>query len=110
MLHAAVGKGRRARLLVVSVAARVGLLFCPPQSPAGGWTLPLVLGASHGPASVGRGRKDPGVLEKRFCALGWGLPLIFMILIYTVPTMEANASCVAMYISTSGVVNKLFCV
>lgn len=50
------------------------------------------------------GRKEGswGVLEKRFCALGWGFPLIFMILIYTVPAVEANASCIAVYIPNLG--------
>lgn len=50
----------------------------------------------------GRKGQSWGVLEKRFCALGWGLPLIFMILIYTVPAVEANASCIAVYIPDLG--------
>jgi len=53
------------------------------------------------PAVAGGG--SWGILEKRFCALGWGLPLIFMILIYTVPAVEANVSRIAVYIPDLGV-------
>ena len=62
---------------------------------------------SPGPVSVEGGRKDPWRLGEKVLCPPVGLPLVFMILIYTVPTVEANASCIAMYISTSGVVNTV---
>lgn len=78
----------------------VGLPLCLPPTSL------LRLGkVPPGPQSCqcgGRKEGSWGVLEKRFCALGWGFPLIFMILIYTVPAVEANASCIAVYIPNLG--------
>lgn len=54
---------------------------------------------SYCPVAVQGERKPPWrVLEKMVLCPQVGLILIFMILIYTVPTMEANASCIALYI------------
>lgn len=78
------------------------LPFCPVPTPP----MRLSLG-SPGPFSVEGGRKDPWRLGEKVLCPPVGLPLVFMILTYTVPTVEANASCIAMYISTSGVVNTV---
>lgn len=85
------------------LAARgAGCPSVPVPTPA----VRLSLG-SPGPVSVEGGRKDPWRLGGKVLCPPVGLPLVFMILIYTVPTVEANASCIAMYITTSGVVNTV---
>lgn len=96
MLHGSVLASGRCR---ICCSGRVGSREAAPL-PAPPTSLPRLGAVPRGPRSRQRGGREEGswgVLDKRFCALGRGLPLIFMILIYTVPAVEANASCIAVY-------------
>lgn len=97
MLHGSVLASGRCRICCGGrVGSREAAPLPAPRRPCRGWALSR---GDPGPVSVEGGREEGswGVLDKRFCALGRGLPLIFMILIYTVPAVEANASCIAVY-------------
>lgn len=56
--------------LVVSLLLRLGLLLCPPSTPA----TPRGWGAPHGPVGMEEGGKIPGESWGKVCTLRWGSP------------------------------------
>lgn len=78
----------------VSVAALPALDPCCVEVPRAPWGL-MVLSVWREGGREGGSLNSLGV--KILCPRV-GLALIFMILIYTAPTVGANASCIAMYI------------
>lgn len=80
----------------VSVAA-CGAAPYPPQTPAVWRSLGLP-GVSWSCQCGGREGGSLNSLGVKVLCPRVGLVLIFMILIYTAPTVGANASCIAMYI------------
>lgn len=98
MLHETVGEGPGPPVRCESLLLHMGCSPARPRTLRCDWLFPQGPGVSR---SCGCGGRKEGSLEslgEKVLCPRVGLTLIFMLLIYTVPSVEANASCMAVYI------------